>query len=75
MIAARPKLLLVENMHLNFLREERENFIQIITDKEAPWTLICVDEVDELAHHYDTIYVMNDGKIVRKTNYNEYKSN
>ncbi|GIV26488.1 MAG: ABC transporter ATP-binding protein [Bacteroidia bacterium] len=73
-IVTRPKLLLLENMHLNFLKEERENFIQIITDKDASWTLICIDKVDELAKNYDTIYIMEQGKIIRKTNYTEYKS-
>lgn len=74
-IATKPKLLLLENLQLNFIENERKKFIEIITDKEAPWTLICVDEITELAEKYDTIYIMDNGQIINKGNYFDLNKN
>jgi ABC-type bacteriocin/lantibiotic exporter with double-glycine peptidase domain len=72
-IATKPRLLLIENMHLNFFNEDREKFVQIITDKKYPWTLICIDEMDNLTKFYDTIYVLDNGRIIEKKQINQIK--
>lgn len=72
-IATKPNLLLIENMHLNFFREDREKFVQILTNKKYQWTLICIDEMDDLKKYYDTIYILEDGSIKERIINNESK--
>lgn len=72
-VATKPKLLLVENMHLNFLKDDRTKFIEILTNKNQPWTLFCIDELDDNAKHYDTIFILEKGQLIFKGTYSELK--
>ncbi len=70
-MSTQPKLLLMENIYFNFIKEERKKIIEILTEKTAPWTLICISEIDELSKCFDTICILDKGEIIKKGIYSE----
>jgi ABC-type bacteriocin/lantibiotic exporter with double-glycine peptidase domain len=62
-IACRPSLLLIEDDFEEIDAPDRQRFIDHITDKNAPWTLVIVSNDARLAAQCDRVIVLDKGKV------------
>lgn len=65
-IVHRPRLLAMEELLAKFERTERENIIDLLTDKNQKWTLVIVSNEPSLAAKCDRVFVMKDGEIINE---------
>lgn len=63
-IVHRPRLLAMEELLAKFERTERDNIIDLLTDKKQKWTLVVVSNDAALAAKCDRVFVMKDGRII-----------
>jgi ABC-type bacteriocin/lantibiotic exporter with double-glycine peptidase domain len=70
-IVHRPRLLAMEELLAKFERKERENIIELLTDKNQKWTLVVVSNDAALAEKCDRVFVMKDGEIVDEGTFKE----
>jgi ABC-type bacteriocin/lantibiotic exporter with double-glycine peptidase domain len=65
-IVHRPRLLAMEELLAKFERTERENIIDLLTDKSQKWTLVVVSNDPALAAKCDRVFVMKNGEIINE---------
>jgi ABC-type bacteriocin/lantibiotic exporter with double-glycine peptidase domain len=70
-IVHRPRLLAMEELLAKFERSERENVIDLLTDKNQKWTLVVVSNDPTLAAKCDRVFVMKEGEIISQGPYDE----
>lgn len=70
-IVHRPRLLAMEELLAKFERTERENVINLLTDKNQKWTLVVVSNDPALAAKCDRVFVMKDGEIISEGSFKE----
>ena len=68
-----PKVLLLEDAFEHIERETKKEIIEFLTSDEVPWTLIMVSNDSKVASRSDRILLMDKGKIVSDTTFNDLK--
>ena len=63
-IVHQPRLLAMEELLAKFERTERENIIELLTNKKQKWTLVVVSNDPALAAKCDRVFVMRNGEII-----------
>lgn len=63
-LASKPSLLAIEDMMDILEGDDRELIINVLTDRNQPWTLISVSDDDYLARRCDRVIVLKKGQIV-----------
>ena len=62
-IAAKPKLLLLEDSLQYLDNTDRKRVIDFLTDAERPWTMIVVSNDKYMARNCDQVFLIEDGRI------------
>ena len=62
-IVHKPRLLAMEELLAKFERTERENIIELLTDKKQKWTLVVVSNDPALAAKCDRQLTMTAGEL------------
>lgn len=73
-IVTNPQLLAIEELFANLERKDRERIADILTAKNAPWTLVAVSDDPILACKADRILIMQKGEVVAQGTYEEIKN-
>lgn len=63
-VATKPNLLVMEDPLAGLNFRDRLGIAQFLTDKNQPWTLVCVTEDPVLAAVCDRVLIMKEGEIV-----------
>lgn len=64
-----PRLITTEPLLNNMDIADKQRIIDLLTDKNNPWTLISVSRSAQLAQHCDRVIVMDQGKIIFEGSY------
>lgn len=70
-IAGNPKMILVENGLQNLERAEYERIVELLTAKDAPWTLLIISNDPFVAERSDQIVIMDKGTIAAQGKFEE----
>jgi len=70
-LAKRPNLLILTDFFYGFLKSEKLNLIQKLTDKNQPWTLIVVSNDPLIMAACDTVVILEDGIIKKNAPFEE----
>jgi ATP-binding cassette subfamily C protein LapB len=62
-IAARPRLLLIDECLATVEPEARRALVAALTDRSAPWTLVIVAHSQDLLALSDRVLVLDDGRL------------
>ncbi len=65
-VASMPNLLVMENPLSGLNLKDRLGIAQFLTDRNQPWTLICVTEDPVLAALCDRVLILKEGEIVQE---------
>lgn len=66
-----PRLIVTEPLLYSMSADDTERVINILTNKEKPWTLVAVSRSAQMAQSCDRIIVMDKGKIIFEGSYTE----
>ena len=64
-----PRLVVTEPLLYSLNADDSKQIINLLTDRENPWTLIAVSRSAKMAQSCDRIVVMDKGRIVFKGSY------
>lgn len=70
-LVCRPQLLAIEEIMANLEYEDRLRIADVLTNNNAPWTLIAVTNDPILASKCDRVLVMKEGKIIEEGNFKD----
>ncbi|PWJ41785.1 peptidase domain-containing ABC transporter [Sediminitomix flava] len=68
-IAERPGLLILNKSLTQINRSERLKLISFLTDKNNPWTLLCMSNDPLMLSVCDRILLMDDGQVIKDDTY------
>ncbi|MBL4651146.1 MAG: hypothetical protein JKY03_15560 [Aureispira sp.] len=69
-----PKLVVTEPLLYSMSSDDTKRIINILTNKENPWTLIAVSRSARMAKACDRVIVMDKGQIIFKGSYSELEA-
>ncbi|MFT5645607.1 MAG: ABC-type bacteriocin/lantibiotic exporter with double-glycine peptidase domain [Aureispira sp.] len=69
-----PKLVVTEPLLYSMSSDDTKRIINILTNRENPWTLIAVSRSARMAKSCDRVIVMDKGKIIFKGSYQDLES-
>jgi ABC-type bacteriocin/lantibiotic exporter with double-glycine peptidase domain len=65
-IVSKPQLLAIEELMANLEHADRLRIVELLTDRQQPWTLVVVTDDPLLAARCDRVLIMKEGKIVQE---------
>jgi ABC-type bacteriocin/lantibiotic exporter with double-glycine peptidase domain len=65
-IVSKPQLLAIEELMANLDHADRLRIVELLTDRQQPWTLVVVTDDPLLAARCDRVLIMKEGKIVQE---------
>lgn len=65
-VAERPRLLVLDNFFMNLTRSETDSLTQFLFAPSNPWTLICVTHNPLVLSRCDSVFHMDQGRIIRE---------
>jgi ABC-type bacteriocin/lantibiotic exporter with double-glycine peptidase domain len=65
----KPKIVCTEPLLHNLETEDKNEFINLLTDKSQPWTLLSITRNKNLASKCDRVIVMQEGSIIYEGNF------
>lgn len=72
-MVARPRLLAMEDFLTQVQGDDRQNLIDLLTERGQPWTLVTVSDSPFLASRCDRILLMENGRITAQGSYEELR--
>jgi ABC-type bacteriocin/lantibiotic exporter with double-glycine peptidase domain len=70
-IVSKPQLLAIEELMANLEHADRLRIVEVLTDRQQPWTLVVVTDDPLLAARCDRVLIMKEGKIVQEGTFAE----
>ena len=74
-LLSQPQLLVLENFMPRIERGERNHIIDLLTDREKPWTVVGVSNNPDFAAKCDRVVIMKDGGILAEGSFHELEDN
>lgn len=62
-IAGHPRLILLDDMFLNLLADDRRRLLNVLIDPARAWTVIAVSHDPALLESFDRVLVIRDGEV------------
>jgi ABC-type bacteriocin/lantibiotic exporter with double-glycine peptidase domain len=72
-IAGKPRFLVLEDIVQHLEGEDRTQVIRMLTDEQAPWSLIIVTHDPALLAACDRVYVLDEGEVLMEGPYAELR--
>ncbi|WP_250419177.1 MULTISPECIES: peptidase domain-containing ABC transporter [Pontibacter] len=72
-LVQRPKLLIIDNYWAGMAKNEKEEFLHLLTSPQFTWTIIIVSNDREVMQLCDRVLVLQDGYLAANGSYEEIK--
>ncbi|MTI22795.1 ATP-binding cassette domain-containing protein [Fulvivirga sp. RKSG066] len=73
-LAKKPRMLILNDFFENFIKTERCELIEILTQKEHQWTVVIVSNDSTVMKACDEVLLMKDGTVYKTGSYDELLS-
>jgi ABC-type bacteriocin/lantibiotic exporter with double-glycine peptidase domain len=72
-LVTKPRILMIDDTLQNLHLKEKKRIIELLTNKEMPWSLIMLSNDPLVMETCDKVLVLNEGKVIAMGHYNEIK--
>jgi ABC-type bacteriocin/lantibiotic exporter with double-glycine peptidase domain len=72
-IAKSPKLLIVNDFFQVFQKSERKALLELLVDKERPWTLLTISNDPIVMEACDRVLVLKDGELIEEGKFEDIR--